>query len=67
MSGVEMTSEGATEMPTEVVDLKLELVVVPVSDVDRAKRFYQTLGFREASRDAAAYMEGQRARQGLSS
>jgi catechol 2,3-dioxygenase-like lactoylglutathione lyase family enzyme len=28
------------------VDMKLEVVVVPVSDVDRAKRFYQTLGFR---------------------
>jgi catechol 2,3-dioxygenase-like lactoylglutathione lyase family enzyme len=28
------------------VDLKLEVVVVPVSDVDRAKGFYETLGFR---------------------
>ena len=28
------------------MDMKLEVVVVPVSDVDRAKRFYQTLGFR---------------------
>jgi catechol 2,3-dioxygenase-like lactoylglutathione lyase family enzyme len=28
------------------VDMKLEVVMVPVSDVDRAKRFYQTLGFR---------------------
>jgi catechol 2,3-dioxygenase-like lactoylglutathione lyase family enzyme len=28
------------------VDIKLEVVVVPVSDVDRAKRFYETLGFR---------------------
>jgi catechol 2,3-dioxygenase-like lactoylglutathione lyase family enzyme len=28
------------------VDMKLEVVVVPVSDVDRAKRFYETLGFR---------------------
>jgi catechol 2,3-dioxygenase-like lactoylglutathione lyase family enzyme len=26
--------------------MKLEVVVVPVSDVDRAKRFYQTLGFQ---------------------
>jgi catechol 2,3-dioxygenase-like lactoylglutathione lyase family enzyme len=24
--------------------MKLEVVVVPVSDVDRAKRFYETLG-----------------------
>jgi catechol 2,3-dioxygenase-like lactoylglutathione lyase family enzyme len=27
-------------------DLKLEVVVIPVSDVDRAKRFYESLGFR---------------------
>jgi len=26
--------------------MKLEVVVVPVSEVDRAKRFYETLGFR---------------------
>src|SRR5262245_47700336 len=29
------------------VDLKLEVVVIPVSDVDRAKRFYTGLGWRE--------------------
>jgi len=28
------------------VDMKLEVVVVPVSDVDRAKAFYEKLGFR---------------------
>ena len=28
------------------VDLKLEVVIIPVSDVDRAKRFYQSLGWR---------------------
>lgn len=28
------------------MDMKLEVLVVPVSDVDRAKRFYETLGFR---------------------
>jgi len=28
------------------MDMKLEVVVVPVSDVDRAKDFYKTLGFR---------------------
>jgi predicted lactoylglutathione lyase len=26
------------------VDLKLEVVVLPVSDVDRSKRFYEGLG-----------------------
>jgi catechol 2,3-dioxygenase-like lactoylglutathione lyase family enzyme len=28
------------------MDMKLEIVVIPVSDVDRAKRFYETLGWR---------------------
>ena len=28
------------------VDMKLEVVVIPVSDVDRAKRFYEGLGWR---------------------
>ena len=28
------------------MDMKLEVVVIPVSDVDRAKRFYDNLGFR---------------------
>jgi catechol 2,3-dioxygenase-like lactoylglutathione lyase family enzyme len=28
------------------VDMKLEVVVVPVSDVDRATHFYEALGFR---------------------
>jgi len=28
------------------VDLKLEVVVIPVSDVDRAKEFYGRLGWR---------------------
>src|SRR5438552_7245233 len=28
------------------MDMKLEIVVIPVSDVDRAKAFYEKLGFR---------------------
>ena len=28
------------------MDMKLEVLIVPVSDVDRAKRFYEKLGFR---------------------
>jgi catechol 2,3-dioxygenase-like lactoylglutathione lyase family enzyme len=28
------------------LDMKLEIVVIPVSDVDRAKRFYSSLGWR---------------------
>ena len=31
---------------TPAVDLKLEVVVIPVADVDRAKRFYDRLGWR---------------------
>jgi catechol 2,3-dioxygenase-like lactoylglutathione lyase family enzyme len=30
----------------EIMDMKLEVVVVPVSDVDRAKGFYEKLGWR---------------------
>src|SRR5262249_10644333 len=30
----------------KIMDMKLEVVVVPVSDVDRAKAFYEKLGFR---------------------
>ena len=31
---------------TPTVDMKFEIVVIPVSDVDRAKAFYQNLGWR---------------------
>jgi catechol 2,3-dioxygenase-like lactoylglutathione lyase family enzyme len=36
---------GSTQ-PNPEHDLKLEVVVIPVSDVDRAKRFYGNLGWR---------------------
>ena len=37
----------ATETPSaRTLDMKLEIVVIPVSDVDRAKRFYGGLGWR---------------------
>ncbi len=29
------------------MEIKLEVVVIPVSDVDRAKQFYKGMGFRE--------------------
>ena len=35
------------------MDMKLEVVVLPVSDVDRAKNFYQALGWREGADFAA--------------
>jgi catechol 2,3-dioxygenase-like lactoylglutathione lyase family enzyme len=37
---------GATEGSRARVDMKLEIVVIPVSDVDRAKQFYANLGWR---------------------
>ena len=40
-------NKDATQIPTPAtVDLKLEVVVIPVSDVERAKRFYESLGWR---------------------
>ena len=41
-----MTTEGSTQPASGKVDMKLEVVVVPVSDVERAKRFYTGLGWR---------------------
>jgi catechol 2,3-dioxygenase-like lactoylglutathione lyase family enzyme len=47
MSSTQVRSETATETPrARTVDMKLEVVVIPVSDVDRAKRFYGGLGWR---------------------
>jgi catechol 2,3-dioxygenase-like lactoylglutathione lyase family enzyme len=41
------SSSTSAEIPEAgTIDLKLEVVTVPVSDVDRAKRFYQSLGWR---------------------
>jgi catechol 2,3-dioxygenase-like lactoylglutathione lyase family enzyme len=40
-------SNTATEIPRAgTINMKLEVVVIPVSDVDRAKRFYSDLGWR---------------------
>ena len=44
MSMTEAGSEAASKTPR--VDMKLEVVVIPVSDVDRAKQFYSNLGWR---------------------
>jgi catechol 2,3-dioxygenase-like lactoylglutathione lyase family enzyme len=47
MSSTQTINEHATFVPAAAtVDLKLEVVVLPVSDVDRAKRFYESLGWR---------------------
>jgi len=47
MSSTPARSEQTARSPNAAtVDLKLEVVVIPVSDVDRAKRFYGNLGWR---------------------
>jgi catechol 2,3-dioxygenase-like lactoylglutathione lyase family enzyme len=47
MSNTPRRSDPAANNPVAaMVDLKLEVVVIPVSDVDRAKRFYENLGWR---------------------
>jgi catechol 2,3-dioxygenase-like lactoylglutathione lyase family enzyme len=47
MATLEIDREAGTKpSPSRGVDLKLEVVVIPVSDVDRAKAFYMRLGWR---------------------
>lgn len=47
MSNVQASGDRATgTLPVRSGEVKLEVVVVPVSDVDRAKRFYESLGWR---------------------
>jgi catechol 2,3-dioxygenase-like lactoylglutathione lyase family enzyme len=48
MSTIAMNAETQVQTPeTATVDFKLEVVIVPVADVDRAKSFYKSLGWRE--------------------
>jgi len=47
MSSTEASSNDATSIASvKNVDANLEVVVIPVSDVDRAKEFYGSLGWR---------------------
>ena len=47
MSSTGLSVESSTGVPhVGVCDMKLEVVTLPVSDVDRAKRFYEGLGWR---------------------
>ena len=39
-------NDAASETSVATVDMKFEIVVIPVSDVDRAKEFYAKLGWR---------------------
>jgi catechol 2,3-dioxygenase-like lactoylglutathione lyase family enzyme len=47
MNSTEVLGETAIATPkAATVDMKLEVVVIPVADVERAKRFYSGLGWR---------------------
>jgi catechol 2,3-dioxygenase-like lactoylglutathione lyase family enzyme len=46
MSLLDTVVERGVAPSAGTVDMKLEVVVIPVSDVDRAKRFYSGLGWR---------------------
>ena len=47
MAGTDVGSEQTGGTPSALgVDMKLEVITLPVSDVDRAKRFYESLGWR---------------------
>jgi catechol 2,3-dioxygenase-like lactoylglutathione lyase family enzyme len=45
MSSVQMRESDATRSVGKL-DMKLEVIIIPVSDVDRAKQFYEGLGWR---------------------
>jgi catechol 2,3-dioxygenase-like lactoylglutathione lyase family enzyme len=46
MSTTDARSNETADATVGRVDMKLETVVIPVSDVDRAKEFYESLGWR---------------------
>jgi catechol 2,3-dioxygenase-like lactoylglutathione lyase family enzyme len=47
MSSVDVSSQSAAPSPpVNPGEMRLEVVVIPVSDVDRAKEFYEGLGWR---------------------
>jgi catechol 2,3-dioxygenase-like lactoylglutathione lyase family enzyme len=47
MSSADVSSEAATSRAAAgTVEMKLEVVNLPVADVDRAKQFYESLGWR---------------------
>ena len=46
MTMTDERSQAAVKLPAPAIDMKLEIVVIPVSDVDRAKAFYASLGWR---------------------
>jgi catechol 2,3-dioxygenase-like lactoylglutathione lyase family enzyme len=47
MTSSSAAGERETATPRATVDMKLEVVTVPVSDFDRAEQFYRSLGWRQ--------------------
>ena len=41
-----LTDSGLKTPPSRVIDMKLEVVVIPVADIEQSKRFYGALGWR---------------------
>ena len=46
MTMTEERNKTMVRVPALAIDMKLDIVVIPVSDVDRAKAFYASLGWR---------------------
>jgi catechol 2,3-dioxygenase-like lactoylglutathione lyase family enzyme len=46
MSSTQISDQNANEDASDIVDMLLEVVTLPVADVDRAKEFYASLGWR---------------------
>src|SRR5215470_13528954 len=47
MGSAQISNERTSEiLGAEMIDMKLEVVIIPVSDIDRAKRFYERLSWR---------------------
>jgi catechol 2,3-dioxygenase-like lactoylglutathione lyase family enzyme len=47
MSSTDVSSDPSAATPAPgTIDMKLEVITIPVSDVDRAKSFYESLGWR---------------------
>ena len=61
MSATEVHTAGG-DASVGKLDLKLEVQIIPVSEVDRAKEFYERLGFRLDADDAP--LPGLRRRRG---
>lgn len=46
MSSTQLNTEAARTNGAATMDMKLEVILLPVADVDRSKRFYEDLGWR---------------------